>query len=115
MCVNKREITLSTGRTMYFNCGHCPACQQEKAIKRSDRIRWQKQDKDLVPWFFVLSYDNKYIPYIRQSEFDDFVNKRSTVLPVHRDFDCKWRQKTNKEGIRTYEKRDIHLRINGSL
>ena len=109
MCVNKREITLSTGRTMYFNCGHCPACQQEKAIKRSDRIRWQKQDKDLVPWFFVLSYDNKYIPYIRQSEFDDFVNKRSTVLPVHRDFDCKWRQKTNKEGIRTYEKRDIPL------
>lgn len=93
---------------MYVNCGSCPACLQEKAIKRSDRIRWQSKS-DLVPWFVVLSYDNKYVPYIRQSEFDDFVNKKSEYLPVRRDFDCKWRQVKNKEGVREYRKKDIPL------
>ena len=40
MCTNqKRVFNKYTKRWMYVNCGHCPACLQQKASYRVQRIK----------------------------------------------------------------------------
>jgi len=91
MCTNKREIILSTGRTMYVNCGHCAACLQEKALRRANRIRYEDQaDNGLYSWFVTLTYDNKFIPYIRPSDVYLFIAGEKKDIPLYRDNTCYW-------------------------
>lgn len=73
-------------RTMYVKCGHCPSCLQEKALKRTQRIRWQDPDTTLKPWMITLTYDNRFIPYITQDNFTAFCKGETDKLLVRRDF-----------------------------
>lgn len=57
------------------NCGHCPACLQEKAIKRANRIR-NNVSSDMMTLFVTLTYRNAAVPYFDADEFN--------CAPIHR-------------------------------
>lgn len=86
MCTHKIQVVNKrTGRLQYVNCGHCKACQQEKANKRTARIRNHEQTTGRIPLFITLTYDNKFIPYIRPSEFNV-----GRAVTVYRDVDIRY-------------------------
>ena len=64
---------------MRVNCGHCPACLMEKAIKNKDMID-QHLGKNNVFIFFTLHYSNPSCPYVY---LDDIQNRQ--VITVYRD------------------------------
>ena len=101
MCIHKKEIVIpSTGRTMYVNCGQCPSCLQERALNRANKIRLQDSVRDdTINWFITLTYDNKYIPYIRPSEVLLFASGELDHIPLHRDFECYWITKLVNEMV----------------
>lgn len=72
MCTNCRYIyNRFSRRHVLVKCGKCPACQQEKAMKRANRIRNHSVDGQLC-LFVTLTYSNDYVPYIRKSDiFND--------------------------------------------
>lgn len=87
MCTHKKKKwNRYISQYIYVDCGECPACLQQKAIARTNRVRYQEKDTSFVSWFITLTYDNKYIPYIRQSEWIDFATGKVDCLKVHRDF-----------------------------
>lgn len=92
MCTNKQERFIpGINKMMYVKCGTCPACLQEKALKRSNRIRYQdKAINGLFSWFVTLTYDNKFIPYIRPSEVILYASGEIDAIPLHRDFEVRW-------------------------
>ena len=87
MCTNRKEITLPNGRKQFVNCGHCEACQQQKANNNTFRIRSEVADvKGMVTLFVTLTYSNKYIPYIRKSDLELY---NGEVFPIYRDFNVR--------------------------
>lgn len=72
MCVQQSWIRNKYNGHHYFvKCGHCPACLQEKAIRRANRIRKQQNKEGLPKYdclFVTLTYRNEFIPYILLSE-----------------------------------------------
>ena len=80
MCYNTREIRIKgTNKTMRVNCGHCPACLMEKAIRNKDMITSHSKDGNV--WiFFTLHYTNLCCPYVYKDELKD-----RQVLTVYRD------------------------------
>lgn len=88
MCVNKKWITNPvTKQRVLVDCGKCPACQQAKANKRTQRVYLQsKIDVPVgnVTMFVTLTYDNKHIPFIKQQDYYDFIYRKSDYLPVYR-------------------------------
>lgn len=75
MCTNRKWITNSHGMKIVVNCGHCPACLQEKAIKRANRIR-NNVSSDMMTLFVTLTYRNAAVPYFDADEFN--------CAPIHR-------------------------------
>lgn len=67
MCLNKRYITNYYGRSILVKCGHCPACLQEKAISRVNKIHANNK-KDYIPLFCTFTYQNKFVPYFDLDE-----------------------------------------------
>ena len=73
-------------------CGHCPACQQEHANLRRNRIMSTMKDGD-CSLFCTLTYKNDCVPYILRSDivqaiklfknFDDV----QFILNIYRDTD----------------------------
>lgn len=85
MCTNQRLIYPKYSRfPIYVKCGHCPACLQEKAIKRVYRIK-NTVDDSKVCIMVALTYSRGCCPYVFRSEAYDFVNGKSPVLNVYRD------------------------------
>lgn len=82
MCTNRKEIVTCSGRKLFINCGHCPACQQQKANRNTFRIRSEVAETKDISLFITLTYQNKYIPYVRKSDID----KYEGVFPIYRDF-----------------------------
>ena len=79
MCTNKRWIRNKyNGRQYFVNCGHCEACQQEKTHNVFKRIINTFSDKYDV-FFITLTYQNRFIPYIRKSAYG------ADVLDIYRD------------------------------
>ena len=71
MCQNKRYITTRQGKRLLVNCGHCPACLQEKAISRTNRIRANDpKDGSIMTLFVTLTYRNSACPYIDKRELE---------------------------------------------
>lgn len=88
MCNHKVLVhNKRTGRIQYVNCGHCKACQQEKANKRTLRIRNHEQNTGRICLFITLTYDNKFIPYVRKSEISP-----NAPLTVYRDVDIRYKR-----------------------
>ena len=80
MCTHRKEITNPyTGKKLIVNCGMCPACRQEKAIKRTMRIKNHYDDK-LSCAFVTLTYRNECIPYIRST---DLINLDKSFDPLN--------------------------------
>lgn len=89
MCVKASWIRNKyTGEWLFVKCGHCPACQQEKALRRYARV--SKHCNTYHGRFFVfvtLSYDNKYLPYVDVSDIPAYDKaSNSWYLPIYRDY-----------------------------
>lgn len=54
-------------KQVLVKCGKCDACQQEKAMKRANRIRNNISD-GTIPLFITLTYANDYVPYMLRSD-----------------------------------------------
>ena len=69
---------------MYVDCGHCPACLQEKAAKRVSRIN--NQDKKSLDCLMVgLTYRRNDAPYVLRDDAYKFSKGQILSLPVYRD------------------------------
>lgn len=80
MCTRQRQIrNRYTGQLMFVKCGHCKSCQQEKAVKRSRRIR-AEYSPNVVVLSCTLTYDRWAVPYVKM--FDLLAETRD--LPVYR-------------------------------
>lgn len=74
---------------MYVKCGRCPACMQEKAQKRVNRIH-NTQNKDFVCFMVALTYSQHCAPYILREDVDKLVSHQVSSIPIYRD--CKVRK-----------------------
>lgn len=81
----KRFYNKWTHSWQYAKCGKCPACQQEKAIKRTQRLN-NASYNGYVLYFITLTYNNECVPYIRRSEL--YHNPKE--ITIYRD--CKKRK-----------------------
>lgn len=112
MCQNIKEIRIAGDRKLYVPCGHCDACLQDKADRRAMRIsNHYADDGNMEMAMATLTYDDRYIPYIKISDiktalavrsinndqmqaFTDFKDEEFTnniiSLPVYRDYDMRW-------------------------
>ena len=82
MCTNCRYIKNKYGTSILVKCGHCPACLQEKAINRANRIRNTYNNDDFVPLFVTLTYNNHSVPYVNYYDLFDsnkFLNSRCNI------------------------------------
>lgn len=90
MCINGRFLTNKyTGQQFWCKCGHCPACLQEKAAVRSQRIRNEYDGKSQV-YFGTLTYDRISCPHFK---YDDYLKIRDVgfgELPVYRNYSIHW-------------------------
>lgn len=89
MCINRKYIVNPyTHKELAVSCGHCPACLQEKADKRTSRLNNcvnQYNEPKFDIWFVTLTYSNLFCPYIKKSELVDFLDSPELSLPVYRD------------------------------
>lgn len=81
MCTHKKKIfNRYANQWLYVDCGVCPACLQQKANRRATRIRNHAQSTGQLGVFITLTYDNRFIPYVRKSDIC-----LGCELPVYRD------------------------------
>lgn len=108
MCSNKKWIeNFYTGSTVLVNCGHCAACKQEKANKRTTRINLQSKfdvPKGFTTLFITLTYDNDTVPYILKSDYESFVLGGNDFIPVYRDYNKFIVRDKDKDGKRRKKK-----------
>lgn len=72
MCTDTRLIyNKYSARSVRVSCGKCPSCLQEKANKRTQRIRNEIANNCFQGVFVTLTYKNEFIPYIIPSEVAD--------------------------------------------
>ena len=110
MCVDRRFIRNPyTGRNIYVSCGKCPACLQEKAIRRSNIIRANfDAHKDEYYFFVTLTYCNNTIPYIAVNElknnvqYDELDKVFRCTVNVYRDVDVHYTNYRNSRRGRVY-------------
>lgn len=70
MCTNCRYIyNHYSRRRVLVKCGKCAACKQEKACKRSNRIR-NNFSYGTIALFITLTYTNDFVPYVKRDELD---------------------------------------------
>ena len=81
MCIYQRYIRNPyNGKYFFAKCGKCPACLQEKASKRTSRIRNHYRSGQTA-LFITLTYANIFVPYVRRSDLMRF----DFNVPVYRD------------------------------
>ena len=81
MCTNKKWIRNKfDGKKYFVPCGHCEACQMEKANKVAQKIR-NNSSKNWITLFVHLTYANSCIPYIRKTD----LYKGLFSTPIYRD------------------------------
>ena len=85
MCLRKRYIKNVYGKMILVKCGCCPACLQEKAIARTNRIKNTYNADLYIPLFVTLTYKNEFLPYIKLDELTDCNNFYNTSINVYRD------------------------------
>ena len=91
MCTHTKLIRNPYTRdTLRVNCGKCPACLQQKASFRANRIRNNSRAGD-VTLFVTLTYKNEFIPYILEKDLADGVCQ----LPVYRQKNIRYIRKSS--------------------
>lgn len=94
MCTNQKYVTNPyTGQRIFVKCGKCPACLQEKADRLTTRINNHCSDTLKVAIFTTLTYDEKFIPYVKRKDIE---NNELYRIPIYRDY-----------SIRRFKNRDI--------
>lgn len=84
MCTNQRYIfNHYIKKHILVKCGKCPACKQERANKRAQRIR-NNVSFGTIALFCTFTYSNDYVPYIKRSDLrqpsdDIFVYRNKSV------------------------------------
>lgn len=92
MCINQRRVVNPyTGKSMYVNCGHCPACVQQKAAKRVQRIKFNNS-KGFTTYLLTLTYARYNAPYIKRDDAYKFSNGELDSLSVYRDTRYRWKR-----------------------
>lgn len=92
MCTNqKRVYNKYTHRMMYVNCGHCPACLQQKASYRVQRIKNNDSD-GMQCYMLTLTYARYNAPYIKRDEAYAFSKGEIDTLKVYRDTQYRWKR-----------------------
>lgn len=92
MCTNGRFLTNKyTGKQFFCKCGKCPACLQEKALIRTNRLR-SEISSDWSNLFVTLTYDRMTCPFIFQKDVDD----HRPFLNIYREFDVRWDVNRNR-------------------
>ena len=82
MCVNMKRYYNKWQRCWnYSPCGHCPACLQSKAFKRTKRIK-NATYNGYIYLFVTLTYNNACVPYLKREELHDNVSH----INIYRDF-----------------------------
>lgn len=85
MCVNTRLVRNKwTRKLVRVSCGKCKACQQEKAIARSNRIRNHSRN-GYIALFVTLTYSPLFIPYILRSDLENDIE-----VPIYRDASVRY-------------------------
>lgn len=98
MCINKTKVyNRFFRRSIWVDCGCCPACQQKRANKRASRIRANVQT-GYQCLFLHLTYMNECCPYVLQSD----IEARKDRIPVYRDYDRRWSRRKDKRRRRNY-------------
>ena len=70
MCTHQRFVVNKYTKTSFLaKCGKCKACLQEKAYKRSYRIKCE-QSPDKIALFVTLTYDRCSCPFVYQFDLD---------------------------------------------
>lgn len=97
MCVSGKWIYNKYIRqSLFVDCGHCPACLQQKANKRTQRIKNNLRD-DEVCIFLTCTYAPECVPYIKRT---DLVSKNFPI-PIYRQ--VKRYQAKTKKGLRLHQ------------
>lgn len=92
MCVNGRWIFNPYNRQKIFvRCGKCEACQQERALSRTQRIR-NHVTNGYINLFCTLTYANDYVPYVLRDE----LRNRIFDVNVYRDNSIRFVFSRNK-------------------
>lgn len=92
MCVNGRWVTNRYTHGKFFvKCGHCESCIQEKAARRSARIR-NEYSKDRICLFVTLTYDRYSCPFVLKKD----VENRVFPLPIYRMFTTRHNHEKNR-------------------
>lgn len=99
MCQNKKYIrNIYSHQNILINCGKCPACLQDKANSRAQRIRNNVQS-DKICLFVTLTYDNAGVPFVYRKDID--LGKREITVyrgssprrvRINGDYDVKLRR-----------------------
>lgn len=61
-------------------CGHCPACQQEKANQRTSRVR-NESKVGFISLFITLTYDDYSVPFVYRRDLLD----NPKILHIYRN------------------------------
>ena len=86
MCQNAFFIKNKyTGQKILCNCGRCPSCLEQKAMRMTSRLNNSVRDGE-IGLFVTLTYRNWFIPYVRRDDVENCVYP----LPVYRDFNHRW-------------------------
>lgn len=114
MCVNQKWVKTPYMRhPVLVKCGHCKACQQEKANARAMRIKNNVRSGEIA-LFVTLTYTNECVPYVFEDDvrqlYRDFNNsklnndgKLASYLKIYRD--CEYRRvRTSSDYEMRYKK-----------
>lgn len=107
MCTHRRWITNRYTHIQFLsNCGKCPSCLQEKAYKRSYRIK-NEVSPDRIALFVTLTYDRASCPYVLESD----VKSRVDSLPVYREYYTRRVPVKTRQGVKYLDKRYFELQL----
>lgn len=82
MCIQKTYVAdryRSDRIGSYYNCGHCAACQQQKAARRTSKIVHHSPE-DFIAYFVTLTFDNDHIPYVLRSDVERLHSECSPLV-----------------------------------
>lgn len=97
MCTHGRYIANPyTKEKLFVKCGHCRACQMEKAASKYSRIMSHEAEQSYFRVFLTLKYSNYALPYIDMDEYEH----HPSVFNVYRHFELT-RTRTEKGFYKT--------------
>ena len=98
MCTHGRYIVNPyTKDELFVKCGHCRACQMEKAASKYSRIMSHEAEQSYFRVFLTLKYSNYALPYVDMDEFE----QKPYVFNVYRHFKIT-KSRTEKGFYKTF-------------